>query len=161
MFILFRLVTYEINSSAIYGAIFIRNNTIHIPKILIHFIFQTVISLIDVPVSSRPWRYSHVYISFIYGFLYIAFQLIYILVLNGEDASGNPWIYPILDWKNDPGKAVGWVVLVMVILVFAHGFLCLLAFSRDWVWKKWFCNNEKELHSLDVENVTHYNSTRQ
>ena len=127
--------------------------------ILPFFTFQTVITLIDVPVSSRPWRYSHLYLSFIYGFVYVAFQLIYIFGFDGEDAYGNPWIYPILDWKNDFGQAVGWCFLIMVILVFAQGFLCLLAFARDCIWKKWLGNHQEESVSIDVENSKRYNST--
>merc|ERR1712113_331548 len=58
---------------------------------------QTIVTLIDVPVSSRPWRYAHLYLSLIYGFVYVAFQLIYILGFDGTDGAGNDWIYPILD----------------------------------------------------------------
>ena len=132
------------------------------------FYFQTVITSIDVPLSSRPWRYAHIYLAAIYGFAYVGFQLIYILGFDGKDAGGNDWIYPILDWKNEPAKAVGWVVAVLVMLVISYGFLCLLVFARDKLWEKLFGNYQKETtrltvqNRIDVENSTrHYDTMQQ
>ena len=80
---------------------------------------------------------------------------------DGTDSGGNDWIYPILDWKNDPGKAVGWVVAVLVMLVISYGFLCLLVFARDKLWEKLFGNYQKETTRLTVQNrIDVENSTR-
>ena len=111
--------------------------------------------------SSRPWRYAHIYLSNIYGFAYVAFQLIYILGLDGTDKDGNEWIYPILDWKQDPGKAVGWVVATLVLLFISHGGLCLLAWTRDKLWEKFVGPSKKEKRILGVDNPAFpHNTTR-
>ena len=115
-------------------------------------LFQSVVTLIDVALSARPWRFCHVYIPLTYGFVYVAFQLIYILGFNGRDPWDHDWIYPILDWKHDPGVAVGWVFGVLVMLVFVYGLLCLLGFARDKLWEKWRGTSSKETVILGVEN---------
>ena len=121
--------------------------------------FQTVITLIDVPLSSRPWRYSHIYLAFIYGFAYVGFQLIYILGFDGQDSNGNDWIYPILDWKNEPGKAVGWTVATLVLCVFSYAGLCLLAWARDKLWEKLIGPPRKENRILGVDNPSFSQNT--
>jgi len=115
-------------------------------------LLQTVISLIDVPLSSRPWRYAHIYIGFIYGFTYLGFQLIYILGFDGTDSGGNEWIYPILDWKEEPGIAVGWSVAFIVLMLISHGGLCLLAWARDKLWEKIIGPPKKDNRILGVDN---------
>ena len=119
-----------------------------------------MITVIDVSVSSRPWRYAHIYISLIYGNTYVAFQLIYILGFNGTDANGNDYIYPVLDWKNDPGTAVIWVVLVLVVLFFAQGFLCLLAFARDKLWEQFLGKSPNKVAALELTSVKSYDSMK-
>ena len=121
---------------------------------------QTVVTLIDVVVSARPWRYSHVCVSLIYGFVYVSFQLIYILGFDGTDASGNDWIYPIMKWKTEPGQATLWVGLVLLVAALGHGLLCLLAFIRDKTWEKYFSKSLVEDVALELANVKHYNSVK-
>ena len=80
---------------------------------------------------------------------------------NGKDPYGNDWIYPILDWKHDPGIAVGWVFGVLIMLVLSYGFLCLLVFARDKLWEKLTGTSQKETARLTVENPLYVeNSTR-
>jgi hypothetical protein len=117
--------------------------------------------LIDVPLSARPWRFCHLHVPLTYGFIYVAFQLIYILGFDGKDAYGNDYIYTILDWKHAPGIAVGWVFGILVMLVFSYGFLCLLVFARDKLWEKWAGTFQKETARLTVENPSYKeNSTK-
>ena len=123
------------------------------------FYIQTVITSIDVPLSSRPWRYAHIYLAAIYGFAYVGFQLIYILGFDGKDAGGNDWIYPILDWKNEPGKAVGWVVATMVLLFIGYGALCFIAWLRDLFHQKFIGPPKKQNHILGVDNPSFSQNT--
>ena len=101
------------------------------------------------------------YVSLIYGFIYVAFQLIYILGFDGVDSCGNDYIYDILKWKEDPGTAVGWVVLVLLVLFVAQGLLCALALARDLVWKKYFGANIERggRDNLAFESNPNYGST--
>ena len=100
-----------------------------------------MVTLIDVCVSSRPWKFGHVYVVQIYGGAYGIFQLIYILGFDGTDASGNDWVYPIMKWKTDPGEAVMWVAIVLAVSIMGHGLLCLLAYGQDVLWKNIFCKD--------------------
>ena len=93
--------------------------------------------------------------------MYVGFELIYIIGFDGQDFWGHDYIYPILDWKNDPGTAVMWVAIVLAVLIFAHGFLCLLAFVRDKIWERWSGKTIKEeVKSLELAHVKHYDSIK-
>ena len=93
--------------------------------------------------------------------IYVVFQLVYILGFDGQDSQGNDWIYPILDWKNNPGEATGWVVGVIIMLVFTTGILCLIAFIRDLLWEKLIGHSQKETVRLNLENPSNsHNSSK-
>ena len=102
------------------------------------------------------------YISLIYGFVYVFFQLIYIFGFDGKDVDCNNYIYSILKWKEDPGTAVGWVILVLIILFIARGLLGALALARDLVWRKYLEGSSIEnggMDNLAFESNQHYAST--
>jgi hypothetical protein len=108
----------------------------HYDNFDVHLV-QTLITLIDVVTSSRPWRFCHAYLSVAFSLVYVAFNIFYVLGLNLKNRKGQDFIYPILDWRSDPGKAVVWVGVAMIIMIVSQGMLCLLSYTRDKVWKWW------------------------
>ena len=91
------------------------------------------------------------YVSVIYGFVYVFFQLIYIFGFDGKDVDCNDYIYSILNWKADPGTAVGWVVLVQIMFFIAQGLLCALMLARDLVWRK--CLDGSSIENGGMDNL--------
>ena len=51
-------------------------------------LFQTIIALGDVIVSSRPWKIGHFYFLIIYSAVYILFQVVYIVCFDGINEVG-------------------------------------------------------------------------
>ena len=92
-------------------------------------LFQTVVTLLDIVISERPWRFCHAIYPELLALVYLVFNVIYV-VLGGENANGEDYIYPILDWNNAPGTAVLWVILFIVTIVVSQAFLCLFVFIR-------------------------------
>ncbi len=49
---------------------------------------------------------------------------------GGTDDEGNPYIYDILDWGNNPGLAVGYVGVSIVSVVVLHAVIGLFTYIR-------------------------------
>ncbi|XP_063375484.1 protein rolling stone-like [Cydia amplana] len=79
--------------------------------------------------ARHPTRLLHFYHAVAFGILYLVFSLIYYFA-GGLDSSGNPWIYPMLDWSN-PGPTVAVVVGVAIGLIILHGLVTLLSLCRN------------------------------
>ena len=90
------------------------------------------------------------------GIIYVLFNAIYILAFDGTNSKGEEYIYWILDWKHNPGLAVG--VLFGLTVVFSVTF-CVhysLAMLRDYCWKK-ICKSDfddvQTLHNVTMTEV--------
>ena len=95
-----------------------------------------MIALVDTIVSSRPWNIWYVLYPTSLGIAYLIFNVIYILVFNGTNSKGEEYVYDILDWKNNPGLAVGLMFGVVIGFPLAFCLYYLLAMIRDYLWKK-------------------------
>eukprot|EP00095_Tigriopus_kingsejongensis_P005529 maker-scaffold282_size228295-snap-gene-1.24 protein:Tk05529 transcript:maker-scaffold282_size228295-snap-gene-1.24-mRNA-1 annotation:"hypothetical protein DAPPUDRAFT_306029" len=82
---------------------------------------NSVICLLDLLVSARPFRMHHVYIPALFGVWYVLFSLIYFWA-GGTDAEGNGYIYSVLDWSN-PGLSIGVVCGAAVGIVVVHALI--------------------------------------
>ena len=54
-------------------------------RILFAFLFQTIVALVDTIISSRPWKIGHFYFLMLYSFIYILFQVLYLVCFQGTD----------------------------------------------------------------------------
>ena len=86
-------------------------------------LIQTVVTLLDIVISERPWRLCHAVYPELFALVYLVVNVIYVVV------SGD-YIYPMMDWNNAPGTAVLWIILFIVTIVVSQAFLCLFAFIR-------------------------------
>ena len=88
---------------------------------------NTIVCLVDIWISGRPWKCFHFVYAILFGLYYTTFSLIYwgaggtgicfdeleghqtppeqLVEVNGQFC--DPFIYPILDWGNHPELAVG------------------------------------------------------
>ena len=74
-----------------------------------------LVALIDLFVCGIPFHLLHVIYPTAFAGTYAAFTGIYHSV-NGTNVRGNPYIYSIIDYNNDPGSSTG--VLLSVVFLF-------------------------------------------
>ena len=88
-------------------------------------------------VSNRPWNIWHLWYPMLYSILYLIFNVIYIVPFEGLNPKGSPWIYKILDWKENPGRSVLMSLgLIFVAVPLASVALYFLTKFRDFLWTK-------------------------
>ncbi|XP_033098627.1 protein rolling stone-like isoform X3 [Anneissia japonica] len=63
------------------------------------------VAISETMLSATPFRFIHVVYPLCYGVVYVFFTIIY-WVAGGTGKYGHSYIYPIIDYENDPGKAV-------------------------------------------------------
>ena len=105
-------------------------NGIDTMDFMVHAV-NTIISLVDLVVSARPWRLLHFYQAILAMALYVIFSIIY-WAAGGVNMNGYPYIYSILDW-NDPIPTVIMVVIAAVAMIPLHAILWALHLLRDYV----------------------------
>ena len=67
--------------------------------------------------------------------MYLLVNAVYITVFNGKNFDNFDYIYPILDWKNGLGVAIGVSFGSMAAIILLS--LCFYALSnfRDYIWR--------------------------
>ena len=90
-----------------------------------------MVTLIDISISPRPWKFHHIWVTLLYLIGYLIFQVFYIVVFDGTDMYDNDYVYPILKWKSDPVNATIVAFGVILSAVLAHTILWLFASIRD------------------------------
>ena len=96
--------------------------------------FQSVLAFVDTIISSRPWKIGHFYFVIVYGLLYFIFQILYIMAFDGTDEYCRDYIYDILNWKSEFGKALTKYLGIFAFVIFFHFLFCLLTRVRDKLW---------------------------
>ena len=112
-------------------------------------------SLIDVFISGTPVRILHVIYLMIFAGTYCIFSGVY-FACNGTNLKGNPTIYNILDYKESPGAATGWVLgLIFVFVPLLHLTMFGLFSVRFWItyylWKKIENRDSDEQELIHIE----------
>ena len=114
-------------------------------------VFQSIVALVDTFISARPWKIGHFYFVTIYGIIYLIFQILYVIAFDGTDEKCNDYIYKILKWKTEFGKALTMYLGIFALVIFFHYLFCLLTLARDKLWLYTYkrSNNRSE---DDIEN---------
>lgn len=77
---------------------------------------NAIFALIDVFFSGIPVRILHFAYPAIIGGGYAVFSGIY-FAAGGTNVQGDSFIYPVLDYEENPGSAIGWVLAVLLIFI--------------------------------------------
>lgn len=102
---------------------------------MIHAV-NSIVCLIDMFVGARPYRLLHFYQPMIALTVYFIFTVIY-WAAGGLNASGQNYIYAILDW-NKPKQTVPLVILGLIFLLpVFHALLWSLHKLRDRQWRSY------------------------
>ena len=94
---------------------------------------QAIIAVIELLAAGVPVRFYHFYFSMIFGAIFVVFSGIY-YAAGGMNLAGDPFIYSILDYGNNPGGAVGIIFgVVFLLLPIVHVLFYLAYVARYWV----------------------------
>ena len=112
-----------------------------------------IVAVFDIWFSGTPVRILHFVYPILYGAAFAVFSGIY-FAAGGEDPSGNPYIYEVLDYGDNPGLAAGiCIAAILVLLPFVHFILYVVYVLRVWcirlTWKH-CCNTSNEDSNGDV-----------
>jgi len=91
---------------------------------------QGLFVVVDLLVSNKKWYIEKMWTAFPVPAVYVIFNVIY-WAAGGTDPFGNPYVYSVLDWGNDPEEAVIVLALGIAILPFLHTALWLITFMRN------------------------------
>lgn len=122
-------------------------------------LFVAVPGLVDCLLTGLPWRLYHMFIPMSFGATYIIFTAIY-YAAGGTDVSGQLYIYPILDYRDNPiSAAMIAVVLVFVLAPFVHFvFWCLYFVKTFFLFHK--LKHSSHANVLPPPRTTRINSTQ-
>jgi hypothetical protein len=85
---------------------------------------NSLVLILDLLIVAHPHRMSHFIYPTTCGALYMLFTIVYTF-LGGVDRSGGNFVYPILDWKNQPQKSalvgIGCVLALAIVHVIVGG----------------------------------------
>eukprot|EP00899_Mesostigma_viride_P024265 jgi/Mesvir1/5022/Mv02233-RA.2 len=91
-----------------------------------------VLVLIDLAVSSAPFRLLHIFCAYAWCIAWLIFSFIY-YGAGGTDVNGAPHIYDPLDYGDHLGLAVGYIIAVLLVAIpLVH----LALWTWAWVWAK-------------------------
>ena len=91
-----------------------------------------IVGIVDLCVSGLPVRLLHFYMIEIYAAGYMSFTGIY-YGAGGTGYNGTSYIYPPLNYAENPGYAVGLFVGVLIVLPFLHLLFYALYVARFWL----------------------------
>jgi len=97
-------------------------------------ILNSVVVLMDVVVSGRPFFLLHIYQPLSALFCYFIFTLIY-WASGGVGPHGFPWIYPVVNWTQ-PGPTIFFLFIISLLLIPLQVFLWGLHFLSDFLHNK-------------------------
>jgi len=98
-------------------------HTLDVDNISGHILIS-LINVVDIFVSQRPWRVVHVYQTQLFCLVYVMSNFAYIED-GGTNLDDQPYIYSILDWSQ-PKVCIVTIIGVLLILPFIHCIFILL-----------------------------------
>lgn len=134
-----------------------KNTAAVVLNVFLHGV-NSLACLVDIFVSARPWRPLHFGYAIGFGIYYTLFSVIYwasggtgicrpldpnvALELRKTDPGAYPdgihcdkYIYPILDWEDNAGLAIGVILGGCLVIPLIHLFWMFLAQVRIWIYK--------------------------
>ena len=109
-----------------------KQNFFSIDSLHIHLI-NGVLAFVDLWVSGVPVRIYHALHSVLFAVSYVVFTGVY-YAAGGTDPTGNSSIYPFLNYKSNPGSAVGLgIACALVLMTSIHLLFYLQFLIRNWI----------------------------
>ncbi|XP_070495846.1 protein rolling stone-like [Chironomus tepperi] len=108
-----------------------KDDTINLNNVLMHMT-NSLVLLIDLIIVHHEHRILHFVYLLVCGTGYLAFTLIYTF-LGGVNTKGQNYVYSVLDWKENPKKAVIVTFGVYFLLIVLHMIVCGIAKLKQMV----------------------------
>jgi len=96
---------------------------------------NSVLAFLDLLITAIPFRMIHVYQPIFYAWGYVLFSAIY-SAAGGTGTGYTPYIYNVLDWRDNQGEAWGTVAGCAVGVLIIHGVVCLVYTARMYVFMR-------------------------
>ena len=106
--------------------------------------FQTVVAFMDLVLTSRPYYWTHFWPSLAFGLAYMLMTVIYDIGFQGTNAVGQPFIYKIVDYDSNPGKAFAVVFGVLLLDFAAHFVIWSVVKTRIIIWSSFYKQKRPE-----------------
>lgn len=139
-----------------------KQNFFSVDSLHIHLI-NGVLAFVDLWASGVPVRIYHALHSVLFAISYVIFTGVY-YIAGGTDPTGSSSIYPFLNYKSNPGSAVGLgIVCSLVLMTSIHIVFYLQFLMRNWITcyiqRRFYGQNKAIMlcrkgsleHSLDLE----------
>lgn len=101
---------------------------------------QGLFVVIDLLISNKKWYFEKIWTAFPAPAIYVIFNVIY-WAAGGTDPYGNPYVYSVLDWENDPEEAAIVLALGVALVPVIFAALWLITFIRNRTHSIIFKNN--------------------
>ncbi|KXJ22177.1 protein rolling stone [Exaiptasia diaphana] len=82
---------------------------------MMQHILPFVSMVFDLAINGFPVRLYHVLYANVFGFMYVVFSLIYILLEVPADLKGEPIVFPSLEFSNLPVMYTAWLSVFIVV----------------------------------------------
>lgn len=127
-----------------------KDDKIDLNNILMHMT-NSLVLLIDLIVIQHEYQIIHFLYLVVCGTLYLVFTIVYPF-LGGVNDRGHNYIYSVLNWKENPTKAVIVTFGVYFLLIVLHVMICGIAklkqMIHDCILKK--SKNDSELQIVQI-----------
>lgn len=127
--------------SSIYWTMLYREGHSNLNNYLVHAT-NSLFLIADLFVIRHSSRMSHFVYPMMCGGFYMFFTIIYTF-LGGVDRDGYYWVYPILDWKNNPSKATIVGVGCVIFLGVFHAIVFTIHRVRNAIYQSLFNDRRK------------------
>lgn len=103
----------------------------------------------DLLLSRTPIHLLHFYFPTLFVAVYIIFTGVY-YAAGGTDAQGTSYIYPLLDYENDLGRAILLAVVLVTVTAIVHCIFTVVAVLRDYVAERYNCCGNTASYGITV-----------
>lgn len=107
----------------------------------------------DFLLSQIPIHFLHFCFPTLFVVIYLIFTGIY-YAAGGITAQGKPYIYPLLDYQNNLGRAILLAVVMVVLTAIVHCIFSVFAILRDYVATRCNCCNDVDHSVYEVTQST-------
>ncbi|KAL7036122.1 hypothetical protein ACKWTF_008699 [Chironomus riparius] len=96
---------------------------------------NAIVLFIDLFVNAQPPRYGHFVHQSLFVTVYCFFNFMYI-ISGGVNRDSKPYIYRVLNWKNNTFSALLFAVSTLLFIIFIHFVLSACIQLRIWIYEK-------------------------
>ena len=102
-------------------------------------LINAVMIVLDLYMSRILYQLFHIFYPPIFSIVWVIFSLIYFAAGGTNTVDGEPYIYEVLDYGNNPGLAAGLAIVLIIGPLVGFIILFLLGWLRDVIYRRISC----------------------